>query len=261
MIQRDGAQKGMELAFVWNRSVEKMVGNVPESLQLRDLSKIKERRADVIVEVAHPQLVRDHGEEFLNHAHFLVGSPSVFAEQEVETKLRQAAEDSGHTLYIPSGAFWGGKDIQKMADRGTLKSLKVTMTKHPSSFKLEGPLKELNKKAMDGRLVLYDGPVRGLCPLAPNNVNTMAAAAMAGHNLGFDCVQGCLVADPSIPDWHIVDIEVKGPSDEKSGHVFTVKTSRHNPATLGAVTGNATYASFWSSLLACKGHGGQVHLC
>ena len=40
------------------------------------------------------------------------------------------------------------------------------------------------------------GPVRELCPLAPNNVNTMACAAIAAHNLGFDGVMGCLVADP-----------------------------------------------------------------
>lgn len=40
------------------------------------------------------------------------------------------------------------------------------------------------------------GSVRELCPLAPNNVNTMAAAAIAAHNLGFDKTQGCIVADP-----------------------------------------------------------------
>ena len=45
-------------------------------------------------------------------------------------------------------------------------------------------------------VLLLLGPVRDLCPLAPNNVNTMAAAAMAAHNLGFDNVTGCLIADP-----------------------------------------------------------------
>ena len=40
------------------------------------------------------------------------------------------------------------------------------------------------------------GCIRDLCPLAPNNVNTMAAAALAAHNLGFDKTQGCIVADP-----------------------------------------------------------------
>ena len=48
------------------------------------------------------------------------------------------------------------------------------------------------------RLVLcyIAGPVRDLCPLAPNNVNTMAAAAIAAHNLGFDKTLGSIVSDP-----------------------------------------------------------------
>ena len=33
-------------------------------------------------------------------------------------------------------------------------------------------------------------------PLAPNNVNTMAAAAIAASNLGLDNVIGRLVSDP-----------------------------------------------------------------
>ena len=42
----------------------------------------------------------------------------------------------------------------------------------------------------------FSGPVRELCPLAPQNVNTMAAAALAAHNLGMDRVIGSIVADP-----------------------------------------------------------------
>lgn len=75
--------------------------------------------------------------------------------------------------------------------------LKITMTKHPSCFRLESPLKEKNEQVTSGPAVtLFEGSVRNLCPLAPNNVNTMAAAAIAAHNLGFDKVQGCIVADP-----------------------------------------------------------------
>lgn len=71
------------------------------------------------------------------------------------------------------------------------------MTKHPSCFKLEGELKAKNDQVCGvSPVTLYDGSVRGLCPLAPNNVNTMAAAAMAAHNLGFDGVRGRLVSDP-----------------------------------------------------------------
>ena len=44
-----------------------------------------------------------------------------------------------------------------------------------------------------------------------------------------------------------MEVDVFGPGDVQNQ--FTVKTVRHNPAAVGAVTGNATYASFLSSLL------------
>lgn len=72
------------------------------------------------------------------------------------------------------------------------------MTKAPQSFRLQGWLQErlVAAVAAGGRAVLYEGPLRPLCPLAPNNVNTMAAAAVAAPGLGFDGVRACLVADP-----------------------------------------------------------------
>jgi len=130
----------------------------------------------------------------------------------------------------------------------------VTMKKHPESFKLESPLKELNDK-VTAETVLYDGPVRGLCPLAPNNVNTMAAAAIAAECLGFDGVQGSIVSDPNLIDSHIVEIQVTGMNG------FHVKTVRTNPAKIGNVTGQATYASFWASLLRSGGKRGGLFLC
>ncbi|KAH0626671.1 hypothetical protein JD844_001767 [Phrynosoma platyrhinos] len=82
-------------------------------------------------------------------------------------------------------------------------ALTVTMVKHPDSFRLGGHLGELVQGAQKEQVVLYNGPVRQLCPLAPNNVNTMAAACMAAPSLGFDGVKGCLVADPNLPDYHV----------------------------------------------------------
>jgi len=70
------------------------------------------------------------------------------------------------------------------------------MRKHPTSFKLNGDIAEKNAKVTDTEVVLYEGPVRPLCSLAPNNVNTMAAAAIAANNLGLDKVVGKLVSDP-----------------------------------------------------------------
>lgn len=251
----------LELAFVWNRTMDVLTqeGKIPSNLILRDLRQASEYKPDLIVEVSHPSVTIEHGEYFLQVADFMIGSPTALADPDLEARLKAQALESGHGLYVPSGALWGGEDIRKMADRGTLKGLCVTMRKHPTSFKLEGKLKELNEEVKDVAVTLYHGPVRELCPLAPNNVNTMAAAAVAAHNLGFDGVQGRLISDPSLCDWHDVEVSVEGP--ELHGRSFKVETIRHNPAAVGAVTGSATYASFLSSTLLAKGKGPGVFLC
>ena len=58
-----------------------------------------------------------------------------------------------------------------------------------------------------------------------------------------------LKISPSLPDWHIVEVEVWGPGDMAANRAFHTKTVRSNPANPGAVTGSATYASFLSSML------------
>ena len=81
-----------------------------------------------------------------------------------------------------------------------------------------------------------------LCPLAPNNVNTMAVAALASQPaLSFDTVKCRLVADGRLNE-HVISIDVEGVDG------FNVSTVRRNPAACGAVTGQLTYASFLASL-------------
>ncbi|XP_037982418.1 putative L-aspartate dehydrogenase [Motacilla alba alba] len=140
-------------------------------------------------------------------------------------------------------------------------ALKVTMTKAPGSFRARGWLSPRVAAAVASgtRTVLYRGPLRPLCPLVPNNVNSLAAAAVAAPRLGFDGVTACLVADPSVPNCHIIDVEVTAVPER--GRSLTVTSSRRNPAEPGHVTGSATRHSFWSSVQACTGHGGCVKLC
>ncbi|KAK6466733.1 putative L-aspartate dehydrogenase [Huso huso] len=189
--QTEGRSLGLTFSLrLWNRSFEKLIiGNVSFIIIFFNLFSFN-RKSDLIVEVAHPQIAKDYGTAFLTHSNFMIGSPTALADSDLETRLRETAKHHGNTLYVPSGAFWGGEDIQKMADAGTLK-----------------------------------------------------------------------VCISLLTDWHVVLVEVTGPEFEGSGRSFTVKTERRNPAKLGAVTGNATYQSFWSSVLVCQGHGGKVHLC
>ncbi|KAM4634612.1 aspartate dehydrogenase domain-containing protein [Polymixia lowei] len=253
-ILKEGAGLGLTLVFVWNRNSDKLKGSVPDELILGDLSAFRNRECDVIIEVCHPQIVKDFGLFFLSQAHLLVGSPSALSDPDLNQQLRQAATKHDRTLYVPSGALWGGQDIQRLNDSGTLKALFIRMSKHPSCFRLTGDMLS-DWTEGEGRRVLFSGSVAELCPLAPNNVNTMAAAAVAAGTLGFTGVQGEIVSDTALSDYHVVEVEVT------AANGFSVHTVRRNPARLGAVTGSATYNSFWTSLLVCKGHGGRVYLC
>ncbi|XP_016896113.1 aspartate dehydrogenase domain-containing protein isoform X1 [Cynoglossus semilaevis] len=253
-IVKEGTALGLTLGFVWNRNPDKLKGLIPDQLILKDLSQFADRSCDVIVEVCHPQIVQEFGPSFLSLSHFMVGSPSALADPDLNKKLRHVAQQSDKTLYVPSGALWGGQDIQRLNDSGTLKALFIRMSKHPSCFRLTGDVLS-DWTEGEGRRVLFRGSVADLCPQAPNNVNTMAAAAVAAGTLGFSGVQGEIVSDTALSDYHVVEVEVTGPGG------FSVHTVRRNPAKLGAVTGSATYNSFWNSLLICKGHGGRVHLC
>lgn len=250
--------KKFEIVFIWNRSkIENYSLN--SDLILKDLKDFKEKKVDLIIEVAHPNITKEFGVEFLKYSNFFCGSPTALADEKVESDLRKACEEFGNGLYIPSGALWAAQDIEKMSKLGDLTELTITMKKHPSSLKVEKELdvllKEYIKNDQDrNECILYKGNVRKLCPLAPNNVNTMACAALAGFNLGFDKVNAVLIADKSL-EAHVIDIEVKG----KDG--FYVKTTRYNPSKMGSVTGNATYASFLSSLAISCGRGKGFHFC
>ena len=263
LVARLGEHADLELAFVWNRSVDRL-DDVPPSLRCERLDDVARFSPDIIVEVCHPGVSAEWGAAWLRVADVYVGSPTALADAVAEAALRAAAATGPHGLYVPAGALWGSLDLARMSARGSLASLSVTMKKHPLSMKLEGALGErvaalLQEGAPGGETTLYDGPVRGLCPLAPNNVNTMASAAIAAPSLGFDGVRAVLVADASLQA-HVITIEATGPP-AADGSCFRVVTERVNPAPPGAVTGQATFASFLSSLLAARGHGPGVHLC
>jgi aspartate dehydrogenase len=87
----------------------------------------------------------------------------------------------------------------------------------------------------------------------------MAAAAIAAHTLGFDGTVARLVCDPRL-EAHVIDVEVRG-KPLPSGHCFACHTRRDNPAPPGAITGQATFVSFLSSLLEAGGRGAGVHMC
>ena len=47
-----------------------------------------------------------------------MGSPTALVDPQVMEKMKAMSD---HGLYIGVGALWGGHDIQRMSERGTLK--------------------------------------------------------------------------------------------------------------------------------------------
>jgi predicted dinucleotide-utilizing enzyme len=261
----DSLSSSYVVSWVWNRTPDR-AANCGAPL-LHDLAAFPSAGpVDLIIEVCHPAVTNAHGEHFLEHADLFLGSPTALADASLEARLRGAAAAHGRSLCVPSGALWGATDLAKMGAAGTLKALTVTMKKHPASLQLEAgsaPAEALARAVAagsPGETVLYDGPVRALALVAPNNVNTMAAAALAsGASLGFDGTRAVLVSDPSLMS-HEVIIEAEG-APGASGDRFTCRTVRHNPAAPGAVTGSATYASFAASLRAARVRHRGLFMC
>ncbi|XP_058715735.1 aspartate dehydrogenase domain-containing protein-like [Poecile atricapillus] len=255
-----GPSLGLSLVFVWARRGGALEPLPPE-LRLTDLRQLPDTGVHLVVEVAHPCVVQEHGEDILRHADLMVGSPSALADADTERRLRAAVARGGHTLYVPRGALWGCEDIARLDRTGTLQSLTVSLTVSPASLRPQGQLRDRLVAAVAAGTVteLYRGPLRPLCALAPNNTNAMAAAALAAPGLGFDRVTARLLAQPSVPDWHLLEVEVTAVTD--GGRPLTVTSSRRNPAGHGDVTGRATLQSFWISLQDCTGHGGCVKFC
>jgi len=248
-----------ELIWIWNRSYQKIIDAKKfrdnQILKYQNFTEFDEKydeklhKVDLIIEMTHPIVLKQNASIFLKYADLFVGSPTALADLEVEKIVRKAAIENNRRVYIGRGALPGAEDIRRMSDNGSLKALKITMTKEPSHLHVEGRLiairdqaKEQNKK-----IVLYEGPVRDLCPLAPKNVNTMATASFAAQNLGLDQVTGCLIADPDIGAFHEVKVEIFGPKQE-DGRQFKITTVRMNPAALGQVTGKQTYVAFINSI-------------
>jgi aspartate dehydrogenase len=266
----DAVSCRLEIAFVWNRSLDALE-SIPTELRCTSLDDVVLRNADIVVEVSHPSVSVKLAVDVMQAGGiFVVGSPTCFSDPEVEKSFRNAAsigDGKGNgALYVPVGALWGAADLQGMANRNSLESVTITMKKHPQMFAFadEKMLKKrtilLEKEKVGEKYpeIVYEGPVRGLCPLAPNNVNTMACCAMAAHTLGFDGTIGRLVADANLTT-HEIEIEALGKPNPVTGQQFRMHLTRSSPAPIGAKTSKATYGSFVESLLKCYGRGHGVH--
>ncbi len=193
---------GLEVAFVYNRTADKLKG-LPPALVLEDLKNMMHRRSDLIVEMAHPDISRDYGAMILSYSDYMMLSVSALGDTTVEQELFSVSKANGTQLYIPHGALVGVDNL--FEGREVWDEVTITFRKHPKGIDFSDV--KMDPGQVDRETVLYEGPVRGITKLYPRNINTMVTCALA--TIGLDRCRGILIADPAL-SVGIAEVRAKG---------------------------------------------------
>lgn len=140
--------------------------------------------ADIIVECATAEVIKENYELILRHSDLLAFSLTAFSDASFMEAAMKVCEESGHKIYIPHGAILGLDGI--FDGRKVWDKVSVVTTKSPKSL----------GRTDAERTIVYEGPTRKVCTMYPRNVNVHAAIALAG--IGFDKTQSTIISDPSV---------------------------------------------------------------
>ena len=224
------ADPDFELAWALVRSEK---DGLPAEKQLTDPAALADRPVDLVVEGATPEALDDLHEHLLAAGDLMVLSGSAFADPGVEERIVDAAAERDADVYLPHAALFG---IDGLVDaRSELTEVSITATKAPDHLDFDYT-DEVSPEDVEGRTVLYEGPVRGLCRMFPRNFNSHAGVALA--SLGLDETTSKLIADPDADSAHHLI--------EAGGEGFDLEVVRDSA--IEGVTGDYTLVSIWGSM-------------
>lgn len=201
------------------------------------VSRLDEKlcRADLVVECATADVLKQSFEHYLRYGDLLVFSLTAFSDKRFAQMVSELCEANNTHVYLPHGAILGLDGIYDARD--ILTSVTIETIKHPKSLGRDDSKKTL----------VYEGPTREVCELYPRNVNVHAAVALAG--LGFDKTQSKIISDPAVhTNSHNICVEGEGIS-------FRLDISSHAS---GGITGSYTPVSACGSLDRVLG-GGDIY--
>jgi len=233
----DTNEPDLDVAFIWNRSPER-VADLPAELRLDSLGDFAARRADLIVELAHPDVTREFGTAFLESADYLPLSVSALVDEALEARLLESARAHGTRLLIPHGALVGVDNL--VEGSANWSEITITFEKHPDAIEFSesgldpGPITE--------RRVVFEGSAREIGRMFPRNVNTMVTCALA--TVGLDRCKTRLIADPSL-DVGIATVDALG----ADGATLTSRKS----APMAGVSGTEMFSSILGSVRRAAG--------
>ena len=236
---------GLEVAFIYEVSKEIAAG-IPEELRLESIAGICQHQVDLVVEAAHPEVVRMHGKTILNQRNLMIMSVSSLADPALENTLKEACRKSGTRLYIPHGATLG---LDGLRDGLSIwEEVSITMRKNPANLDFTA-VPALKPEPGSDVTVLYEGPTRGILPLFPKNVNSHATLGLV--TLGLDKTRSILIADPQLEE-SIIEINAWGGGN-------SIHIERRNP--IKGVTGKLTLLSVLESIKTALGLERGLRVC
>lgn len=152
---------------------------------------------DLVVECAGHVAVSEYVPLFLEKGtDTIIVSIGALADQELETRLRQAAQTGGGQIILPAGAI-GGVDILAALRPAGLTSVTYTGRKPPVAW-MGTPAEDLlDLENVTEAVTFFKGNAREAAQQYPKNANVAATLALAG--MGFDATQVELIADPAAP--------------------------------------------------------------
>lgn len=153
-------------------------------------------RLEVVVECASQAAVKALGEQVVAAGKtLLLMSSGALLDSQFFTGLMAAAEKSGGSVTVPSGAV-GGIDAIRAAKRG-LREVTMVSTKKPESLTGAPGFASWEEKTISEPVTIYEGSALEAVKLFPANVNVAATVSLAG--IGPERTKVRVVADPDAP--------------------------------------------------------------
>lgn len=192
-------EKLMKVAFVFEVD-RKKIESINTSLLLNSFEDFEKSSADLVVETALPQVVKELGPRILKKSDLLILSLTSLADEAFRQEMERIAKSSGKRIYIPHGAILGLDGIHD--GRKVIEKVEITTIKNPKSLGLKD-------KVVIEPVIVYEGTAREACERFPRNVNVHAALALTG--LGFERTRSKIVADPNTKSMvHVIEVTGKG---------------------------------------------------
>jgi aspartate dehydrogenase len=151
---------------------------------------------DLVVECASQVAVFAHAEAVLTAGKsMLIMSSGALVDAVFMRKVSVAAEKTGASIYVPSGAV-GGIDTLRAA-KPLLESVTIVSTKKPVALSGAPGFAEWEGVEITEPTVIFEGSATEAVELFPANVNVAATVSLAG--VGPDATKIKVVADPESP--------------------------------------------------------------